>query len=199
MVIGSSSQGRIIVLVDLQIFLLLFVLLLLDRRRTVNKLIIVLPVKLVSDLEGAHAPATSATSASSAATTVGSTLATSAAPTRWLLLDNFLLLVDFVFFGGHALKLLDLLLQLSSTVFLEESLFLFHERQAFVQVISSCWGSNAKHTKLLYDSEIDLELLLILNSSLSLLSFVFLASADLDHSSALTFLLGHRLLHLTGS
>ena len=173
---ASSSQGRVVVLIHLQILLLLLVANWLGRR-TVLIVIIVLGFKLVASLVSSETTAATASSTgATCATTSIATSSTTSTTTSWLfflLIGSHFLVKRLILFLGFLFHFLDLLLQLGTAVFTEPSLFLLNLANTIVKVVISDWCWNAQQGEFLNNDEVKLESLLVLHLFLLLLSFLF--------------------------
>ena len=187
---ASSSQGRIVILIHLQIFSLLLVTGWFCRR-TVDNIVVVFSLELITGLIASEGTSATTTRGSTSTTAVSTSATTTSATTSWLVilfrcsfwLERLFLLL------GKLLHFLDLLLQLSATILLEPGLLLLDFVKAIVEIIWNNWSSDAEQSKLLDDDQVQVEGLLILDNLLLLLTLLLSGSTDGYLGSSLTLLL----------
>ena len=191
---ACSSQGRVVVLVHLQVLLLLLVADGLGGR-AVLIVVIVLRLEFVASLlvrsEAATASATTtpatpsvATSATAAPTSAGRLIIVLGLGGLDLLVEDLFLLL------GLLLHLFNLLLQLGAAILTEPALLLLNLPDAIVQIVVGHRRRDAKHRELLDDDQVKLERLLVLHRLLLLLSLLFAGTANGDRGSGFPLLLG---------
>ena len=195
---ASSSQGRIVILIHLQILPLLLVSGCFCRR-TVDNIVVVFSIELITGLVASKGTSATAARGSTSATPVTTSATTASTTTSRLLIlfrCSFRLERLFLLFG-ELLHFLDLLLQLSATILLKPCLLLLDLAKAIVEIIWYDGSSDAQQGKLLDDDQIQVEGLLILNNLLLLLTLLLSGSTDGHLSSSLTLLLRLGNLNLT--
>ena len=191
---ACSSQGRVVVLVHLQVLLLLLVADGLGGR-AVLIVVIVLRLEFVASLLVRPEAATAPTATTPATTSVATSATTAPAPAGRLVIvlglsGLHLLVEDLFLLLGLLLHLFNLLLQLGAAILTEPALLLLYLPDAIVQIVVGDRRRDAQHRELLDDDQVKLERLLVLHRLLLLLSLLFTGTANGHRGSGLPLLLG---------
>jgi len=175
---SSSSQSRVVVLIHLQICFLLLRLLVYFGRCTVQDIVIILPFELVTFLVASEATTSTTTRSSTTAATVSTATTSASSTTGWLLILNLSGFVILRFFLSVLLHFIDLLLQLSATIFLEPCLFLNDKTNTVIEIFCYVRSSDTKKGKFLDDDQVQVECLLVLDNFLLFLALLLSGSTD---------------------